>query len=304
MKSKFLLFLRVNSLILFCVTLIFVAAQQAGAQQVRITTPKHQVGDSFVESIGTSWSLSGKNWFFKYGGSGAAVNPMFGNYDPGMGMQTGFSFNRGGVQGDFNFWAGHGTERFYSGETPSMTLINGQQGYVGDVSNSPFVISVTPVVGDGGYSEPGIGTFGTPSRGNMIVQEALARVRAAQEADAAGDFTSADYHRAAVGSAPKTAQKSAVEKKSETASLPGHLIPSTHPLSAETPTLSVADMRKMRKAEKEQEYSKARELAKKGENAEEAGNLRSAKSYYREAIPLASPELKEELLERLGKMER
>ena len=305
MKSRTLRFLHKISLFIFCITLIFVTAQNAGAQQMRITTPKHQVGDSFGESIGTSWGLSGKNWHFKYGGSGVAANPMFGDYDPGMGVQTGFNFNRGGVQGNFNFWAGQGTERFYSGEAPSMTLINGQQGYIGDVSNTPYVISVTPVVGDGVYTEPGTSPYGYPTRGNQTVQDALTRVRAAQEVDQGGDFTPVDYHRVAVGTAPKkTAQNSSEEMVAEKTALPSHLIPSTHPLSAETPTLSVADMRKLRNAEKQQENAKAEELAKKGKTAEESGNFRSARSYYREAISLASGELKEELLERLGRIER
>lgn len=283
------------------------AAQKSQAQQVTTGTGLNRAGDSFTESIGTSWNLTGKNWYFNYGG--AAANPQFGNHNPAAGVQSGFGFSRGDVQGNFDWWAGQGTERTYSGTSISGTMMNGEQLYVGDVAVSPFVVSVTPVVGGWyGSGPPPIGAhyataMNVPSmRGNQTVREALERVRAAEAG--AEHVTAENLHRAAVGSKPKRKiVQDAPVAGAEVEAVRKSVNRSTNPLAAETPALSVAEMRKVRAAELDRRHEEARELVKLGKNAEKEGNRALAKSYYKQAIPLAEPDFQQKITLHLQKMD-
>ena len=129
----------------FC--LVWLSAADVGAQQVTVSTPYHSVGESFFEHMGTTWGLRGKNWFFSFGAPYFAA-PPFGGFDPSAGANFGFGFQRGGVSG---LWSGNfsqGLRRSFISQTPSVTLQNGLPGYVFDTSQSPFVISYVPVVGN------------------------------------------------------------------------------------------------------------------------------------------------------------
>ncbi len=308
MKTRFILKAGIFSLPAVLVVLLMLTS--AAAQQMTNTTTQHRVGDSYGESIGTQWGLSGKNWYFNYGG--AASTPQFGNYNPAAGVQTGTTFNRRGVQGYFNAWAGQSTERYAGSTAASLTTMNGEQGYIGAVTTMPFVIGVTPVVGGWyGAGPPMPGPYYTnymnvPSpRGNQTVREALERVRAA-EADGM-NVSSGDLYRAAVGSAPK--RKTAENILAVNADAAGaeavkkSVNRGTNPMTAETPTLSVAEMRKMRAAEQSLQFQEARELVEKGKNAEKNGDRRLARSYYKQAIPLAEPEFGQKITRHLEKME-
>jgi general secretion pathway protein D len=77
---------------------------------------------------------------------GLAV-PQFGGFDATAGAQLGFAI-LSDIEAYFFINAAQGDSRTNVLQAPKVTLFNGQQAFVSDTSQSPFVISVIPVVGD------------------------------------------------------------------------------------------------------------------------------------------------------------
>ena len=77
---------------------------------------------------------------------GLAV-PQFGGFDATAGAQMGFAI-LSDIEAYFFINAAQGDKRTNVLQAPKVTLFNGQQAYVSDTTQSPFVISVIPVVGD------------------------------------------------------------------------------------------------------------------------------------------------------------
>ena len=73
--------------------------------------------------------------------------PQFGGFDASAGAQLGFAI-LSDIEAFFFINAAQGDKRTNVLQAPKVTLFNGQQAYVSDTSQSPFVISVIPVVGD------------------------------------------------------------------------------------------------------------------------------------------------------------
>ncbi len=159
-----------------------VVAGPAQAQQQMVTqsTPFNSVNNSFFERIGTSWSIShpgGRNtgpFFLNFGGFPNAT-PAFGNFAPGAGVSGGVA---GGAGNGWNYnifgEASQGARSSIVSQTPSVTTMNGQLGFIADQAQSPFVISVVPVVGAG---QGPFGDFGASNtvRGRLMRGEAMLR---------------------------------------------------------------------------------------------------------------------------------
>lgn len=75
------------------------------------------------------------------------ATPQFGGYDPSVAAQMGFAI-LSDIEAFFFIEAAQGDKRSNVLQAPKVTLFNGQQAFVSDTSQSPFVISVVPVVGD------------------------------------------------------------------------------------------------------------------------------------------------------------
>ena len=86
-------------------------------------------------------------FFFRQGSFDLGI-PQFGGYDPSADATLGFHLRHRKWNADFNFAFGQGSRRTHVSQTPSVTIMNGQQGYVSDTSQSPFVVGLIPVVGD------------------------------------------------------------------------------------------------------------------------------------------------------------
>ena len=80
-------------------------------------------------------------------GNYALTMPQFGGFDPSAGATLGFAI-LSDIEAYFFIQAAQGDTRSNVLQAPKVTLFNGQQAYVSDTSQSPFVISVIPVVGD------------------------------------------------------------------------------------------------------------------------------------------------------------
>lgn len=73
--------------------------------------------------------------------------PQFGGFDAAAGASMGFAI-LSDIEAYFFMNAAQGDKRTNVLQAPKVTLFNGQQAFVSDTSQSPFVISVIPVVGD------------------------------------------------------------------------------------------------------------------------------------------------------------
>ncbi|OHB80955.1 MAG: hypothetical protein A2V98_17970 [Planctomycetes bacterium RBG_16_64_12] len=83
---------------------------------------------------------------FNQNSFGLAV-PQFGGFDATAGAQLGFAI-LSDIEAFFFVSAAQGDRRSNVLQAPKVTLFNGQMAFVSDTSQSPFVISVIPVVGD------------------------------------------------------------------------------------------------------------------------------------------------------------
>jgi len=83
---------------------------------------------------------------FQQNSFGLAV-PQFGGFDATAGAQLGFAI-LSDIEAYFFINAAQGDRRSNVMQAPKVTLFNGQRAYVSDTSQSPFVISVIPIVGD------------------------------------------------------------------------------------------------------------------------------------------------------------
>ena len=80
-------------------------------------------------------------------GSYALAVPQFGGFDATAGATVGFAV-LSDIEAYFFINAAQGDKRTNILQAPKVTLFNGQQAFVSDTSQTPFVISVVPVVGD------------------------------------------------------------------------------------------------------------------------------------------------------------
>lgn len=83
---------------------------------------------------------------FSQGGFTAAV-PQFGGFDAATAANFGFAI-LGEIEAFFLIQAAQGDTRTNVMQAPKVTLFNGQQAFVSDTSQQPFVTSIIPVVGD------------------------------------------------------------------------------------------------------------------------------------------------------------
>jgi general secretion pathway protein D len=80
-------------------------------------------------------------------GSFGATAPAFGGFDAASAANVGFAI-LGEIEAFFLIQAAQGDTRTNVMQAPKVTLFNGQQAFVSDTSQTPFVTSVIPVVGD------------------------------------------------------------------------------------------------------------------------------------------------------------
>jgi hypothetical protein len=279
------------------------------AQQVTIGSPFHTLGDNFFERMGVGIGGNYRGINFSVGTYPLAV-PQFGDPKTGAGLQTGFSIL--GPKGQLNlaFDLSQGNTRNSVTQTPSVTIMNGQTGYVSDTSQTPFVISVIPVVG----AFPPISSFSpwpTPQQlanaAGMPLGDVNPRVQAMRDAVAAA---AADGQPGAMPPGPggKPAASAAKPRRAvpEPAAPadegPAGRLTAAQESTAGRPAPSVAEARRMRAREEGAEQEEFKALFERGLAAEEAGKPGVAKVYYQQVAHRASGELKDRALARLDEL--
>ena len=83
---------------------------------------------------------------FTQGGFESTI-PQFGGFDAGTAANFGFAI-LSDIEAFFVIQAVQGDTRTNVLQAPKVTLFNGQQAFISDTSQTPFVTSVIPVVGD------------------------------------------------------------------------------------------------------------------------------------------------------------
>jgi hypothetical protein len=295
-----------------------VAVREACAQQVTVSAPFHTLGDSFSERIGINWGFTTRGLSFQFGSPNMAAPPS-GQPDITGALRTSFTFGRPGNGGFVNFSAGQGFRQTFTTQAPKVTVMNGQTGFVSDISLSPFVIGYIPVVG--GFSTPAAvypmmlppaypwvtpGVSG--ALGNPRVQ-AMREMIAQRNRAAADDLPDAP---AAVAPPRPTAKAKAADQQPPNA--PDNLPPAAmppHDAAAEKVTAaqassagravpSVAEARRLHELERASEQQQAAVLYERARAAEEDGKPNVAKVYYQMVARRASGELKRQALARLA----
>ncbi len=147
---------------------MFLAAT-AEAQQVTIGTPFTTARNSFNEQFGTNFGFNlkggrprgddrGRSSVVGFGpggaiqfqqGGGFGANPAFGGFNQGNRSTGGFSINNNGNSFNFGFSGVQANNQTLISQTPTVTTFNGQPAMFSDQVQQPFVISVTPIVGNG-----------------------------------------------------------------------------------------------------------------------------------------------------------
>jgi len=299
--------------------LLWLAASAAPAQQVTVTTPFNSVNDSFFEHFGTHWGFNYRGFSFSFGGPNMAA-PQFGMFDPNAGIRGGWSVQGSGYNGFFNFAAGQGFRQSLVSQAPSVTLTNGYPGYFGDVSQSPFVVGLIPVVGGLSDTFP-IGpwpcyTTGCPPylmgpqfqampQGNPRVQ---AMLRQAAGVNRGLNADPSDPLLAGLPGGGPAPPRGAGWQAHDGLDMGGRVVEmgpdvqklaATQSSSAGRAVPSVAEARQLRQLEQEARSDEARARYELGLTAEEGGKPGVAKIHYNMALKGATGELRDQILARL-----
>jgi hypothetical protein len=282
------------------------SAASSSAQQMTLTSPFQNNSSSFFERNAIGWSGNYRGMNFSFG-QPALANPQFGGYQPGSnpGLSTNFAIVGKHGQVNFNMDFGQGARMNSVTQAPSVTLMNGQQAFFSDTSQTPFVISMLPVVGS---SYPGFGFnpwASLPAADPMMPQWANPRVQAMRQARA--DAAAADGD-AEVAPAPRAPAPRAAGAKGgmrdvapEPVAAPGGAgkLAAAQASSAGRAAPSVAEARRLHEQERAAAKADVQALFERGQAAEDDGKPGVAKIYYQRVIRDADGELKAQAQERL-----
>jgi hypothetical protein len=269
------------------------------AQQVTIGTPFHTLHDSFFENSGVSWSGHYGGITFSYGGAALAV-PPFGTPQNNAGLSTNFAF--AGKDGQINFGInyGQGNNQSLTTQTPSVTIMNGQTGYVSDSSLTPFVISTIPVVGAFPVSPQPL-----PPLSGIDPSPIDPRVQAMLQAQAGGPIPPQPRPN---NPAPQNMKlmnmpdaNAAIADAGEAA---GERLNAAQESTAGRPAMSVAEAKRLHQQEQAAANGEMAALMERARALEEDGKPNVAKVYYQQIAKHASGELQQRARNRLHELQK
>jgi hypothetical protein len=188
----------------------------------------------------------------------------------------------------FNLAAGQGNTMNHISQTPSVVIHNGQQGTFSDTSQTPFVTSIIPVLGDA-FVPPYYPTAAPPVH---PLQERLARLREEQKRQGNSAQRAAAAAEALGNQNLSREDRLSLKAVASQGSSAGH------------GDLSVAEIKNRQKAEEAAKQTEVEAYIERAKGAEAAGKANVAKIYYRQALARATGELRDELqakLQELGK---
>ena len=286
-------------------------ASHAWAQgsQVVNSVPFRTANSSFFERMGFGWNYTAPA---RGNFGGATVNfggfnnatPPFGGFAPGAGATGGVGFGTGGG-GRFNLFGefSQGSRSSLSSVTPSVTTMNGQIGFVADQAQSPFVISVVPVVGHDTFQDYGASNT---LRGRLLrgeIQIPTENSLGHQLALPPGGGTGA----VVPNQPPLVIKKPNANPLVLRASAPAaadNSAPAAANSTADDAETSLAEIRRRQALEQELQaqsaLTEAQDRFVKGQRAEEEGKPAVAKIHYQMALRRSSGELRTQIADRLS----
>jgi hypothetical protein len=288
----------------------------ASAQQMTIRTPYRNASDSFFEQNSISWSGNWKGITFSYGG-GALNVPQFGGALPNSGLSANFGF--AGKDGQINFYTsfGAGYRQSFTTQEPSVTIMNGQTGFVSDTSQTPFVIGVIPVVGAFpiGQAAPPLPPFAAEDLGGADPRiEAVAQARADANAQAAAQAAAAAQAGGPVQPLPAKQRPNALAPRRNTPAPAADPAPdrgdaaaarlnAAQQSTAGRPALSVAEAKRLHQQEQAAADEEMAALMVRAEALEEDGKPNVAKIYYQRIAKHATGKLQEQARQKLYELQ-
>ena len=284
------------------------------AQQVTVGTPFRTNRDSFFENNSINWSGNYKGINFSYGG-GVLARPPFGGPDNNAGLTTNFGF--AGKDGQINFATNfsQGYRQSSTSQTPSVTLTNGNPGYISDTSQTPFVISVIPVVGAFPVSPQqlqqisGVNPGGLDPRIQAMMQaradaQVQAAAQAAAQAQAGGPIQPLPQQQRPNNLAPRQNMKlmnvpDPVPAAADPADAAAQRLNVAQESTAGRPALSVAEAKRLHEQEVAGANGEMAALMERAKALEEDGKPNVAKIYYQRIVKHATGELQQQARTRL-----
>lgn len=287
------------------VTLVAVAVTSQ-AQQVTLGTPFHSNRDSFFENNSINWSGNYRGVNFSFGG-GALTRPQFGGADNGAGLTTNFGF--AGKNGQINFATNfsQGYRQSSITQAPSVTIMNGQTGYMSDTSQTPYVISVIPVVGAFPVSPQQLQQISgiEPSTVNPRIQamlQAHANAHQAAGQDQAGGIAPPQQgpnNMALPQNVKLMNVPDPIPAPPDPGEAAGQRLNAAQESTAGRPALSVAEAKRLHQQEQDAANGEMAALMERARALEEDGKPNVAKIYYQRIAKHATGELQQQARTRL-----
>lgn len=274
------------------------------AQQVTVGNRFNSLSDSFFENNSINWNGHYKGISFSFGGPGLST-PQFGSPQTGAGLSTQFAI--AGKDGQINFYTtfGQGYRQSFATQAPSVTLTNGQTGFVSDTSQTPFVVSVVPVVGAFPVAPqfpppPAIEPDAVDPRIQAMAQ-AHADAQAQQAAQAQGGGPVQPQQQRPNNPAPQPNVKpvKAPDPLPDPAAAAGQRLGAAQASTAGRPALSVAEAKRLHQQEQTAANGEMAALMERARALEEDGQPNVAKIYYQRIAKHASGELQQQARARL-----
>jgi len=300
---------------LTAVVVMLAGAAPAAAQYSTIENRFSSLNDSFYERMGVGFGFNINGSLPGGGGSGVVgigpggqpnpngaiqfgqggfntAIPPFGGFNANAGGQGGFAIRGGPGTAFFNFDFAQGSNRTNVTQSPVVTVPNGVTGFVSDATMRPFVISLIPVVGSGGYGYVNpygqplgySGGFGgqLPGGGPSTVQRFLGSGGGAGLGGNGGAPVEPEVRRPRRPVDP-------VDRK----------IAAAQSSTAGRPAASVASIRRQHSDADAELQRQALSYLQRGNKAESAGELGLARLYYRNALKTATGPLRQQVQRRL-----
>jgi hypothetical protein len=285
------------------------------AQQITVGTPYRNLQSSFFENNSINWSGNYRGITFSFGG-GVLARPPFGSPDNSAGLTANFGF--AGKDGQINFATNfsQGARQSSVTQTPSVTFMNGQTGYVSNESLTPFVMGAIPVVGGFPVApqqmQPlsGMDPVGVdPQVQAMLQAHADAQAQAADQAAAqAGGPVPPPPQPGPNAMAPQQDRKAGnVPDPIPAPSDPGEAaalrLNAAQESTAGRPALSVLEARRLHQQEQAVADGEMAALMVRARALEEDGKPNVAKIYYQRIAKHASGELQQQARTRLYELQ-
>jgi len=262
---------------------VFAIAHGACAQQAGVGVGAQGAGDNFFEGINV--------------GFGGAAMPQFGGFNPAAGAGLGFGLNFPGGNGFIGIGGAQGSTRSITSGAASLTMMDGVPGSIAAVTQVPFVIGFTPVVGGlgggiGGGAVGGVGGFGPGgqfgpmasqqvSQGPSLLDERLDRIKQ-------GGLKSAGS-----GGSPSAIASQREPNANRDDSTATNLA-AARQSSAGRPAPSIAQIRNQQSTDDKAQSQEIQSLLDQGKKAQAAGKPRVARIFYQQAANRANGPLKEQ----------